>query len=110
MCSSLFSPVYKGVAAVQGRAIDNPHAALLSRVACRFLLVKPSQSGQIRRVPACLQMRRLKSTTNNWGGNMNRCSIVCAALAGAAALLTGPSIAQQETKQEIKSVLGQANV
>jgi hypothetical protein len=47
MCSSLFSPMYKGVAAVQGRAIDNPHAALLSRVACRFLLVKPSQSGQI---------------------------------------------------------------
>jgi len=60
MCSSLFSPMssggsfvetatrgYKSVAAVQGRAIDNPHAALLSRVACRFLLVKPSQSGQI---------------------------------------------------------------
>src|ERR1700692_3213127 len=44
------------------------------------------------------------------GGNMNRFSIVCAALVGAAGLLTGPSIAQQETKQDAKSASGQAKV
>jgi alcohol dehydrogenase (cytochrome c) len=40
---------------------------------------------------------------------MNRFSIVCAASFGVACLLTGPSSAQ-ETKQESKSVLGQAPV
>lgn len=40
---------------------------------------------------------------------MNRFSIVCAASFGVACLLTGPSNAQ-ETKQESKSVLGQAPV
>src|ERR1700688_962768 len=55
-------------------------------------------------------MRRLKSTNKIRGGNMNRFSIVCAALVGAAGLLTGPSIAQQETKQEPKSASGQAMV
>jgi alcohol dehydrogenase (cytochrome c) len=40
---------------------------------------------------------------------MNRFSIVCAASFGVACLLTGPSSAQ-ETKQETKSVLGQAPV
>ena len=41
---------------------------------------------------------------------MNRFSIVCTALVGAAGLIAGPSIAQQETKQEPKSVMGQAKV
>ncbi|MGA7995612.1 MAG: PQQ-binding-like beta-propeller repeat protein, partial [Bradyrhizobium sp.] len=41
---------------------------------------------------------------------MNRFSIVGAALLGAVGLLTGPSIAQQETKQEAKSASGQAKV
>ena len=41
---------------------------------------------------------------------MNRFSIVCAALFGAAGLLAGPSIAQQETKQEAKSATGEAKV
>jgi glucose dehydrogenase len=41
---------------------------------------------------------------------MNRFSIVCAALVGAAGLIAGPSIAQQETKQEFKPVMGQAKV
>jgi len=41
---------------------------------------------------------------------MNRFSIVCAALVGAAGLLAGPGMAQQETKQEAKSASGQAKV
>ena len=41
---------------------------------------------------------------------MNRSSIVCAALLGAACLVAGPSIAQQETKQEPKSVTGEAKI
>src|SRR5665213_4069547 len=42
-------------------------------------------------------------------GNMNRSSVICAAWLGAACLLAGPSIAQ-ETKQDTKSVSGQAKV
>src|SRR5487761_2413496 len=41
---------------------------------------------------------------------MNKFSIVGAALFGVAGLLTGPSIAQQEVKQEAKSASGQAKV
>src|SRR5271154_526989 len=41
---------------------------------------------------------------------MKRFSIVCAALVGAAALGAEPSIAQQETKQEARSMAGQAMV
>src|SRR3979411_1399690 len=41
---------------------------------------------------------------------MNRVSIICGALVGAAGLLTQPSNAQQETKQEAKSASGQAKV
>src|ERR1700676_2091812 len=43
------------------------------------------------------------------GGNMDRISIVCAALFGVAGLFAVPSIAQ-ETKQEAKSASGQAKV
>src|SRR6202048_308125 len=43
------------------------------------------------------------------GGNMNRISIVCAALFGVAGLFAVPSIAQ-ETKQETKSASGEAKV
>src|ERR1700685_4034391 len=41
---------------------------------------------------------------------MNRFSIICAALVGAAGLITGPSIAQQETKQAAKPASSQAKI
>src|SRR3977135_856922 len=41
---------------------------------------------------------------------MNRFSIACAVLFGAAGLLSAPSIPPQETKQEAKSASGQAKV
>jgi len=41
---------------------------------------------------------------------MNRLSIVCAALIGAAGLSTSPGIAQQEIKQEAKQAAGQADI
>src|SRR6201992_1534577 len=41
---------------------------------------------------------------------MNRYSIICAAIFGAASLLTGPVSAQQENKQETKMTAGQAMI
>src|ERR1700744_4469415 len=41
---------------------------------------------------------------------MNRYSIICAAIFGAASLLAGPVSAQQETKQETKMTAGQAMI
>src|SRR6202047_2510608 len=41
---------------------------------------------------------------------MNRFSIICAALAGAAGWMTGPGFAQQETKQDAKSASTQAKI
>jgi alcohol dehydrogenase (cytochrome c) len=41
---------------------------------------------------------------------MTRFSIVCATLGAVAGLIAGPSFAQQETKQETKSVVGRATV
>src|ERR1700735_2368639 len=41
---------------------------------------------------------------------MNRFSIICAALVGAAGLIAGPGIAQQETKQDAKPASSQAKI
>ena len=49
------------------------------------------------------------STITIGAGTMNRSPIICAALLGAAGLLTAPVYAQ-ETKQETKSTAGQAMI